>query len=621
MELRDQSMSVESTDKDLTLNEEVVITSNGNEETTVIDTNDTDVSDTDETSEPSKHLSKEEIIAELDNISRKEGAEIARDEVTHLKQLFYAIRKVELVEEKKAFIERGNEESAFAPMPDPLEAKLHELLNNIKEKKAQYTALIEAQRRENLEKKQAIIAELEKMAEDTDNVNRHYPRFRELSQEFKSLGEVPATDITDIWRSYQAAVERFYDQLKVNKDLRDYDFRKNLELKTLLCEEAEKLNDEEDIVLAFKRLQNLHDEWRQTGPVAKEQREEIWARFKDASTLVNKKYQAFFEERKNRELENEKAKTEICERVEALDFSSLKTYAAWDEMTRVILGAQEDWKKLGFASRKANNTLFARFRAVCDRFFTLKAEHYREMKDELAANLEKKIALCEKAEALKDSTDWKRTADELVKLQKEWKTIGTVPKKHSDNIWHRFQTACDAFFEARKANLSESRSVEQANLKSKRDVIAALREIPLDAPRSESMPKVKELQARWQEIGHVPFREKDKVYEEYRAVCDALYNRMGRERERGNLSRFEDVIKEMGSDEQKLYRERERILRSFEIKRNELKTYENNLGFLSSKSKTGDSMVREMERRIQRIKDDLAAIEQKIKLIDSKLAK
>lgn len=564
---------------------------------------------------------KEDVMTRLTQLAAAEAVEISREEIAHLKQRFYAIRKLEQEAELAAHLAAGKDAESFIPALDTTEEDFKNLMNTVRERKAAQAAAEEEERKQNLARKLALIEELRTISADTDNVNRAFPRVKEIQAEFKEIGEVPPTEATDLWKDYQGAVEQFYDQLKVNKDLRDYDFRKNLELKTLLCEEAEKLNDEEDIVLAFKRLQNLHDEWRQTGPVAKEQREEIWARFKDASTLVNKKYQAFFEERKNRELENEKAKTEICERVEALDFSSLKTYAAWDEMTRVILGAQEDWKKLGFASRKANNTLFARFRAVCDRFFTLKAEHYREMKDELAANLEKKIALCEKAEALKDSTDWKRTADELVKLQKEWKTIGTVPKKHSDNIWHRFQTACDAFFEARKANLSESRSAEQANLKAKRDIIAALREIPLDAPRSESMPKVKELQARWQEIGHVPFREKDKVYEEYRAVCDALYNRMGRERERGNLSRFEDVIKEMGSDEQKLYRERERILRSFEIKRNELKTYENNLGFLSSKSKTGDSMVREMERRIQRIKDDLAAIEQKIKLIDSKLAK
>lgn len=562
---------------------------------------------------------KEDVMARLTKLAVDETVEISREEIAHLKQRFYAIRKLEQEAELAAHLAEGKEAESFIPSLDTTEEEFKTLMNTVRERKAALAAAEEEERNKNLTRKLALIEELNTISADTDNVNRAFPRVKEIQAEFKEIGEVPATEATDLWKNYQGAVEQFYDQLKVNKDLRDYDFRKNLELKTLLCEEAEKLNDEEDIVLAFKRLQNLHDEWRQAGPVAKEVREEIWARFKDASTLVNKKYQGFFEERKARELENEKAKTEICERVEALDFTTLKTYSAWDDMTKQILAAQEDWKKLGFASRKVNNTLFARFRAVCDKFFTLKAEHYREMKDELAANLAKKTALCEKAEALKDSTDWKKTADELVRLQKEWKTIGTVPKKHSDNIWRRFQAACDSFFESRKANLSESRAAEQVNLKAKREVIAALKEIPLDANRAETMPRVKELQAKWQSIGHVPMREKDKLYDEYRAACDNLYNRLGRDR--GGRSRFEDVINEMGADEQKLYRERERILRAFEIKRNELKTYENNLGFLSSKSKSGDSMVREMERRIQRIKDDLASIEEKIKLIDSKLAK
>lgn len=450
-----------------------------------------------------------------------------------------------------------------------------------------------------LNTKDEVMTRLTELAKD-EFVNVSREEIARLKQRFYALRKAEQEAEMAAWIAEEKDVQEFIPALDPT-------------------EEAEKLRDEEDVSLAFKRLQNLHDEWRQTGPVAKENREEIWARFKEASTEVNKRYQAFFEERKARELENEKAKTEICERVEAYDFSSLKTYAAWDEMTKLILAAQEEWKKLGFASRKVNNTLFTRFRAVCDKFFTLKAEHYREMKDELAANLAKKTALCEQAEALRESTDWKATAEKLVSLQKEWKTIGTVPKKHSDNIWHRFQEACDTFFERRKANLSESRVAEQANLKEKRTIIEELKAIPLDSPRAETMPKVKELQARWQAVGHVPMRDKNKIYDEYRAACDALYNRLGRDR--GNRSRFEDVINEMGSDEQKLYRERERILRAYEIKRNELKTYENNLGFLSSKSKSGDSMVREMERRIQRIKDDLAAIDDKIKLIDSRLAK
>ena len=561
--------------------------------------------------------SKEEVLETLTRLAAEEAADITREEIVRLKQQFYAFRKAEIEAEMADFISQGNEEAAFLPATDATEERFKELMNQIKDRKAAIAAALEEERRHNYERKQALIDELLSLATDTDNVNRTYPRVKEIQAEFKLIGEVPATEATDQWKSYQGAVEQFYDQLKVNKDLRDYDFRKNLEIKTLLCEEAEKLDAEEDIILAFKRLQNLHDEWRQAGPVAKEVRESIWIRFKDASAVINKKYQTFFEERKAREAANEAAKTALCEKVEALDFTTLKNFTAWEEMTKTILAAQEEWKTIGFASRKQNNALFARFRAVCDKFFTEKGEYYRAVKDELAANLAKKIALCERAEALKDSTDWRKTADALVALQKEWKTVGTVAKKHSDNVWKRFQTACDSFFERRKKNLNENRSEEQANLQAKRDIIAELKAIPADTPRNEAMPKVKELQAKWQEIGHVPFREKDKLYDEYRAVCDAFYAR-GREG-RGGMSRFEDVIKEMGADENKLYRERERVLRSYEIKRNELKTYETNLGFLTSKSKSGDSMVREMERRIQHIKDDLAAIEEKIKLIDAKL--
>lgn len=561
--------------------------------------------------------SKAEVLESLSRLAADETAEISRDDIARLKQQFYAFRKAELEGEMAAFAADGNDSATFVPAPDQSEEQFKELLAQVRDRKAALAAAHEEELRHNFELKQALINELATLSADTDNVNRAFPRVKEIQAEFKQIGEVPPTEATDQWKAYQGAVEQFYDQLKVNKDLRDYDFRKNLELKTLLCEEAEKLNTEEDVILAFKRLQNLHDEWRQAGPVAKEMREEIWARFKDASAVINKKYQAFFEERKARETANEAAKTEICERVEALDFSTLKKFSAWEEMTKTILAAQEDWKKTGFASRKVNNALFARFRGVCDRFFTLKAEYYRSVQEELAANLAKKKALCEQAEALKDSTDWRKTADKLVELQKEWKTIGAVSKKHSDAVWHRFQQACDSFFENRKKNLSANRTAEQANLKAKREIIEQLKAIPADTPRAQAMPHVKELQAKWQEIGHVPMRDKDKIYDEYRALCDNFYNRS--RDNRSGMSRFEDVVNEMSGDEAKLRRERERIMRACEIKRNELKTYENNLGFLSSKSKSGDSMVREMERRIQRIKDDLASIEEKIRMIDEKL--
>ncbi len=561
--------------------------------------------------------SKEEVVETLARLLEDESTEITRDEIVRLKQQFYAFRKTELETELADFVAQGNEEAAFIPALDPAEEQFKELMVTVKDRKAALAAALEEERRQNFERKQSLIDELLNLATDTDNVNRTYPRVKEIQAEFKLIGEVPATEATDQWKSYQGAVEQFYDQLKVNKDLRDYDFRKNLEIKTLLCEEAEKLDSENDIILAFKRLQNLHDEWRQAGPVAKEVRETIWNRFKDASVVINKKYQTFFEQRKATETANEAAKTAICERLEALDFSGLKTGSDWEEMTKTILAAQEEWKSIGFAARRQNNALFARFRSLCDKFFAEKSAFYIARREEFEVNLAKKTALCERAEELSQSTDWHKTAEEFAKLQNEWKNIGKVPKKYADALWHRFQHTCDDFFTRRKKVLNQSRTTEQTNLAAKLAIIEELKAIPANTPRNEALAKVRELQNKWQAIGHVPYHDKDRVYDEYRALCDAFYarNRQGR----GSMSRFEDVIKEMSSDENKLYRERERILRSFEIKRNELKTYENNLGFLTSKSKSGDSMVREMQRRIQHIKDDLASMEEKIKLIDSKL--
>ncbi len=572
-----------------------------------------------ETTETETTLSKDEIIAQAAEIAAKDADDISREEVTRLKQMFYALRNNEIATQKEAFIAAGNEESAFAVLPDEAEDRFKETLNIIKEKKAARVAELEAIRLKNLEAKKAIIAEIEQIAADTDNVGKLYPRVKELQQSFKEAGEVPATEQTEIWKSYQTATELYYDQLKINKDLRDYDFRKNLEAKMLLIEEAEKLETEADIIIAFRRLQDLHEKWREIGPVAKDLRDEIWNRFKDASAIINKKYQAHFEERKNAERENEEAKTAICERVEALDFASLTTYAAWDEMTKTIIAAQEDWKKLGFASRKMNNELFARFRATCDNFFNAKADFFKKMKDDLALNLEKKIALCERAEALKDSTDWKKTADAFVALQKEWKTIGAVAKKHSDVVWRRFLDACDYFFEQRKKNLSGTRQTEQANLKLKQDVIVRLKAITEDTPREEAIKTVRDCMTQWGQIGHVPFKEKDKVYDAYRALVNELYERLDMRGNNARRASFENSLEEMGSDSQKLYRERERLVRIYENKRQELQTYANNLNFLSAKSKSGNSMLKEMERKMQRIKDDITDLEQKIKLIDSKL--
>lgn len=563
-------------------------------------------------------MSEADIIITLTALAQAGADEISRDEVSRLKQRYYALRKATDEEARKQFIANGNDPEAFIPEEDPADEVLRQLLNSIKEKKAARAAEVEAELQRNYEKKNALIDEITAMSNDTDNVNRHFTRFREIQQEFKSVGDVAPQQMSDQWKRYQEAVEIFYDQLKVNKDLRDYDFKKNLETKLQLCAEAEQLDAEADVIAAFKRLQDLHIIWRETGPVDKEQREEIWARFKEASAVVNKKYQAFFEERKAREQENENAKTAICERLEALDFDALKSFNAWNDMTKTILQAQEDWRKLGFASKKANNALFTRFRAVCDKFFAQKAEYYKSVKEDMAANLEKKIALCEQAEALKDSTDWKATADKLTELQRRWKTIGSVPKKRSDEVWKRFQEACDFFFEQKKRDLSQSRKSEQENLRAKRALTASLKEIAADAPRQEVVAAIKDAQARWNEIGHVPFREKDKVYEEFRAVINELYKVHDLKDTRANFARFENSINEM-SDSGKLSRERERLARVLETKRSELTTYQNNLGFFNFKSTSGSSMLRDIERKTQRIRDDIADLEKKIALIDGRL--
>lgn len=563
---------------------------------------------------------KEEILAAAAALAAKDAAEISNDEVTHLKQQFYMLRNSEQRAEREAFAQAGNDPGAFVPQPDPAEEEFKLRLTEIRDKKAALRAETEARQAENEKRKREIIARLNEMSTDTDNVNRLFPELKDLQTEFKSIGEVPPTVATELWKAYQDAVEHFYDQLKVNKELRDYDFKKNLAEKELLISEAQKLVEEPDVIVAFRRLQELHDKWREIGPVPKDVREEIWNRFKDFSAEINKRYQAHFEERKARERENEDAKTALCERIEALDFSGLSTYAAWDAMTREIIAAQEDWKKIGYASRRANNTLFARFRETCDKFFAAKAEFFKEMKDTLASNLEKKIALCERAEALKDSTDWRKTADELAELQRQWKTIGAVAKKHSDQVWHRFLAACDYFFEQKKKNTSGTRRSEQTNLKAKKDIIARLEAIdPATADRAEAIKTVKALQTEWQAIGHVPFGEKDAVYDAYRKVTNSLYDALDISGNRGRFASFENNINEMAGDENRLFRERERLMRVLEQRRSELRTFENNLSFLSTRSKNGDSMLREMERRSQRLKDDIADLEKKVKVIDAKV--
>lgn len=564
-------------------------------------------------------LTIDSLLARVREASERPIAEVSGDEVRRLRQMYVTLHKNKVDFERESWIAGGNDAADFVETTDETESEVMTLINDLRERKAAYAAEVEAMRAANLERKNNIIIEIISLADDTDNVNRTFARYRELQDEFNALGEVAATEETAVWKRFQEARERYSDSMKINKELRDYDFKKNLDSKQLLLNEADVLVAEPDVITAYRRLQELHNKWRQIGPVAKEIREEIWEKFKNASAEINKRYQAHFEERKAREAENEAGKTAICERIEALDFSELKSFSAWDAMTKTIIEAQADWKKLGFASRKMNNQLFARFRAACDKFFTAKAEFFAKTHEEHSKNYQLKTALADRAEALKDSTDWRKATDEFVAMQKEWKTIGTVGKKNSDAVWNRFTAACDYFFEQKKKATSDVRQAENANLKAKRDVIARLGEIDLQQPREEALAKLRALQDEWQQIGHVPFRDKNKLYEAYRAKVNELRDALNARENRARMNRFETVVAEHEGDANKLYREREKLLRAAEAKRQELRTYENNLGFLSSASKSGDSMLRDFQRKIERIKADIEMINEKVKLIDSKL--
>lgn len=629
MESREMSQSNNELEKDVTLNSEsvqqdqVTELSEQKPEVAAAVTEEVvnQVSETQKVSEESltnyAAMDKKQLVEVLQNLAQQPVNEVKED-VVRVRVAFAAIRKEELAKEKEAFIAKGNEEAAFAPAADELEEQFKSLYAEIKEKRAAYNAAQDALKAENLAKKREIISKINEIAEDADNVNRQYSTVQQLQQDFKAIGEVPSENDTEVWKSYQVAVERFYDLLKMNKELRDYDFKKNLEQKQALCAEAEALDEDADIVDAFKKLQQLHTSWREIGPVSKEIREELWTRFKNASAVINKKYQSFFEERKANEKKNAEGKEALCVKIEAISTDNLKTYAAWDEATKAIIGLQEEWKKLGFASRKVNTELFARFRKSCDEFFAKKAEFFKRMKDELAANLAKKIELCEKAEALKDSTEWKKTTDALIALQKEWKTVGPVVKKHSDAVWKRFIAACDAFFEEKKKQNVNVHSVEHENLKQKKDIIAQINSI-LENKETEDAPnKVRELMKKWQEVGHVPYKEKDKVYAEYKAAIDKAFEQLDMKAKKARMANFANSINQM-SDTGKVYHERERLVRAYEMKSQELKTYENNLGFFNAQSKSGNSLVKEMERKIANIKEEIAMLEQKIKLIDEKI--
>lgn len=559
-------------------------------------------------------LDKEGLVAELKRILDENDMEAHKD-VTSLKQAFFNIKTKENLEQLNAFIDEGNNPAEYVSAVDELENEFKNLYSEFKERRTAHLEAEESRKAANLEKKNEILNALQAITEDIDNVNMKFPEFQQLQQDFKAIKDVPASAETEVWKRFQTLTEQFYDHLKMNKELRDLDFKKNLEAKRGLIEEAKKLEEVADPVAAFRSLQTLHNDWRNIGPVAKDIREELWEEFRTVSAVINRRHQDFFEQKKAEEQANEEAKTRLCEEVEAIDLSALKTFTEWNEMTQRVLDIQKRWKECGFAARKANTALYARFREACDKFFTTKSEYIRSTRDTLAENLKLKTTLCEKAEALKDLGDNAKATAEVLKLQAEWKKIGSVPRKQSDEIWQRFQTACNYFFDERKKESKRRHEEESANLEAKRKVIDNLKALPKDGDRREVIGRVKELQAQWQEIGFVPFKLKEKIYQEYRAVCDELYGAYESKESRQRMSNYQNRVAELKGDNTQIGRERDRLFRALEARKAELKTIENNMGFFSVKSSAGNSMLKDMERKIKRLKDDMAEIKQKIDLL------
>ena len=566
-------------------------------------------------------LSKEEILEKLTSLVEATTTDAIRNEVEVLKQTYYKIHRNEVDELKKAFLENGGEEKDFIVPEDETENKLKELLTIYKEKRAAIQAEEERIKAANYALKLQLIDQLKALTESQEDFNKLYNKFKEIQQKWKEIKLVPQEYVNDLWKSYQIYSEKFYDIIKINNQFRDYDFKKNLELKTALCETVEKLQTEPDVISAFHQLQKIHQQWREIGPVAKELREDLWGRFKTASTVINKRHQDHFDVLKAKEQDNLDAKTAICEQIENIDYTTLKSFKDWEEKNKEVIALQDKWKTIGFAPKKSNVKIFERFRAACDVYFTRKNEFYKVIKEEMEKNLALKKVLCEKAEALKDSTDWKNTTDKLIALQKEWKTIGSVARKHSDIVWKRFITACDYFFEQKNKNTFSQKNVEQTNLTAKKALIEEIKAID-EADHDKALASLKKLMAEWNTIGHVPFKDKDKIYKEYHEAVDKQFDRLRIDQSDRKMQAFRNNLNDLSSGERgkgKLYNEREKLVRIYERMKNELQTYENNIGFLSISSKGGGGLFKEMERKIEKLKEEMALTIKKIEAIDENL--
>lgn len=566
-------------------------------------------------------LTKDEIIEKLKNLTAQ--TEIpSRAEVESLKQAFYKLRSAAIEEQKTQFVEAGNDAEAFVPAPDPSEDVLKTFLSELKEKRASQAAAEENLKEENYNKKLQIIESIKNLTESSDDFNKLYKEFKDLQQGWNDVTSVPQSKEKELWKSYQIYTEKFYDLIKINNEFRDYDFKKNLELKNAICESVEKLIDDTDSVSAFHQLQNFHQQWREIGPVARELREEIWTRFKNASTAINKKYQTHFESLKGREEENLVEKTAICEALKNIDYSTLTSFKEWDEKSKEVIELQAKWKTIGFVPKKVNNQIFEEFRSLCDAFFEKKSEFFKGVRGEMDENLDKKRALTEQAKALKDSTDWKSTTDKLIAIQKEWKTIGPVPRKYSDAIWKEFVTACDYFFEQKKKNESSQKSEELDNLAAKKEIIEKIKNVDQSLDSSELIAKVRELADEWHKIGFVPFKEKDKIYKEFHQAVDAHYDRLKVDKTERRFESFKSNIKDISKQDnpkRALYRERDHLMHQYNKVKSDLQTYENNMNFLSISSKGASGLLKDVNNKIEKLKEEMELLVKKIEALDENL--
>ena len=561
---------------------------------------------------------KEEVIERLKKIASNEETP-QKEEIDLLKSAFYRLHLAEREAEQKAFIEAGGAPEDYKALPSESEQIFKAELSLIKEKRAKYLLKLEEEKKENLTKKLAIIEAIKEISTSPDVANKSYNHFKELQQQWKEIKAVPADKANDLWRNYHLYTEQFYDLLKLNNEAREYDFKKNLELKTKLCELAEALNDEKDVISASAKLQELHHQYREIGPVAKELREEVWLRFKNASTVINKKHQAYFETLRAKEADNLEKKTALCERLEALNTNKSTTINAWEAQSKEVLDIQKEWKTIGYATQKMNVKIFERFRKACDEFFENKAMFFKDMKDTFAINIEKKKKLIETAKQLVTSTDWNATGEKFIRLQKEWKTIGHVPRKTGDKLWEEFNSTCNKFFDARKEAGADAHENEHKNLERKQNIVQQLKTF-VEEKAEDVQEKVLSLMKEYSNIGHVPYKEKDKIYAEYQEVVDLLKKELNISIARKRLDAFKNNLKKVVEQgENALESERNRLFRAYERITQELKTYENNLGFFNASSKKGNSLVDEMNRKINKLKDEIELLKNKIKEIDKQL--